>query len=208
MHRRKTSGGSHARQSSRGTMVVLPPVPPPEIFEKELKRLRMRYKVINEILQTELTFLGDMRVVEECYHAMCHECPTISQRQKQTIFGRVKSIIEFGNKFYSDLNGAAGQYATKPQDEIMGAKFDVWLQWDEQTSVGDVFWSSMVRIEKAYMGYCTHQEEASQMIMELEKNELVKAWLEVRSHLTMLTQCRNANDGAQTELVHGISTLF
>ena len=29
----------------------------------------------------------------------------------------------------------------------------------------------MVRIEKAYTGYCIHQEEASQTLQELEKNE-------------------------------------
>jgi hypothetical protein len=37
----------------------------------------------------------------------------------------------------------------------------------------------MVRIEKAYTGYCIHQEEASQTLQELEKNEAVKLWLEV-----------------------------
>jgi len=38
----------------------------------------------------------------------------------------------------------------------------------------------MVRIEKAYTGYCTHHEEASQTLQELEKLESVKLWLEVR----------------------------
>lgn len=38
----------------------------------------------------------------------------------------------------------------------------------------------MVRIEKAYTGYCTHHEEASQMLQELEKAEAVKLWLEVQ----------------------------
>ena len=37
----------------------------------------------------------------------------------------------------------------------------------------------MVRIEKAYTGYCTHQEEAAQTLQELEKDEAVKLWLEV-----------------------------
>jgi hypothetical protein len=39
----------------------------------------------------------------------------------------------------------------------------------------------MVRIEKAYSGYCTHHEEASQLLQDLEKNETVKSWLEVSS---------------------------
>jgi hypothetical protein len=55
----------------------------------------------------------------------------------------------------------------------------------------------MVRIEKAYSGYCTHHEEASQTLQELEKNETVKLWLEVllqagNKYLTT----RNAKDEA------------
>jgi hypothetical protein len=37
----------------------------------------------------------------------------------------------------------------------------------------------MVRIEKAYTGYCTHHEEASHTLQELEKAEVVKLWFEV-----------------------------
>jgi hypothetical protein len=37
----------------------------------------------------------------------------------------------------------------------------------------------MVRIEKAYTGYCIHQEEASQTLRDLEKIEAFKLWLEV-----------------------------
>jgi hypothetical protein len=39
----------------------------------------------------------------------------------------------------------------------------------------------MMRIEKAYTGYCNHQEEASQTIQELEKKQAFKVWLEVAS---------------------------
>jgi hypothetical protein len=37
----------------------------------------------------------------------------------------------------------------------------------------------MVRLEKAYTGYCIHQEEASQALQEIEKSEAVRLWLEV-----------------------------
>jgi hypothetical protein len=55
----------------------------------------------------------------------------------------------------------------------------------------------MVRIEKAYTGYCVHQEEASQALQDLEKNETVKAWLEVRSLCSALTKgMQNTECGA------------
>lgn len=46
----------------------------------------------------------------------------------------------------------------------------------------------MVRIEKAYNGYCTHHEEASQLLQDLEKNDAVKSWLEVPHLTSYLTQ--------------------
>jgi len=61
----------------------------------------------------------------------------------------------------------------------------------------------MVRIEKAYTGYCNHQEEASQTLQELEKKEAVKVWLEVFSKV--VTNIRNVNDGVWIEQRHGIS---
>jgi hypothetical protein len=51
----------------------------------------------------------------------------------------------------------------------------------------------MVRIEKAYTGYCNHQEEASQTLQELEKKEAVKVWLEVLS--IVISNIRSVNDG-------------
>ena len=52
----------------------------------------------------------------------------------------------------------------------------------------------MVRIEKAYTGYCIYQEEASQTLQELEKNEAVKLWLEVVK-CDLQSDSRNVNDG-------------
>jgi len=61
----------------------------------------------------------------------------------------------------------------------------------------------MVRIEKAYTGYCVHQEEASQALQELEKNEKIKNWLEVNP-LDFITDGRNVNVGAWRKQKHGI----
>ena len=64
----------------------------------------------------------------------------------------------------------------------------------------------MVRIEKAYNGYCIHQEEASQTMQELEKNEAVKAWLEVPRVLPDLIQeCkRRSQDRTKAWDIHSL----
>ena len=60
-----------------------------------------------------------------------------------------------------------------------------------------------MRIEKAYTGYCVHQEEASQALQELEKNEKVKSWLEVNP-LNFIIDRRNVNVGVWRKQKHGI----
>lgn len=65
----------------------------------------------------------------------------------------------------------------------------------------------MVRIEKAYTGYCIHQEEASQTMQELEKNEAVKLWLEVQRDKEV-TENRNVSDGVRIVQKRGIFIHF
>jgi RhoGEF domain len=107
----------------------------------------MRFKIINEIVQTENTFLQDMNVLEDGYNAFVYECPFITTRQKQTMFGRTKYVISFSNGFYKGLFEAAGNYVYRTEDEIMNAKFDDLVEWDSETSVGEAFWSSVTAIE-------------------------------------------------------------
>lgn len=62
----------------------------------------------------------------------------------------------------------------------------------------------MVRIEKAYTGYCTHHEEASQTLQELEKLESVKVWLEVKD-ISRVANPRDVSDAVRTEPRRGTS---
>ena len=107
----------------------------------------MRYKIINEIVQTENTFLQDMIVMEEGYHAFCFECPVITSRQKQTMFGRTKNVVSFSNVFYRGLSIAAGSYFDLLEDQIMEARFEELVKWDANTSIGETFWCSVVPIQ-------------------------------------------------------------
>ena len=107
----------------------------------------MRYKIINEIVQTEYTFLQDMIVLEEGYNRFCHECPLISVRQKQTMFGRTKNIVLFSDVFYKGLSVSAGCYLDRREEEIKGASYDELVEWDAETSIGEAFWSSVISFE-------------------------------------------------------------
>ena len=116
---------------------------PPEDIEKETKRLKMRYKIINEMMQTEQTFLQDMIVMEEEYNAFCYDCSLVSKRHQQTIFGRTKYVVAFSSTFYKDLSIAAGKYVDTEESLIVEAGYEQLLDWDAQTSIGEAFWSSV-----------------------------------------------------------------
>jgi len=109
--------------------------------------LRMRYKIINEIVQTENIFLQDMIVLEEGYNAFCFECPVITSRQRQTMFGRTKNVVSFSNEFNKGLQIAAGSYIELQEDQIMEARFQELVKWDADTSIGETFWCSVKQIQ-------------------------------------------------------------
>jgi hypothetical protein len=118
-------------------------LPTPESIAQETKRLRTRYKIINEIVQTEKVFLSDMHVLDEYYGNLTSECPVFTIRHKQTIFGRIKNILSFGNGFYKELVTAAGEYATLEENTVIEARFDELLEWNADTTIGETFWSSV-----------------------------------------------------------------
>lgn len=118
-------------------------LPTSESLSQESKRLRTRYKIINEIVQTEKVFLSDMHVLEDYYGNLTNECSVLTARHKQTIFGRMKNILSFGDGFYKEIVTAAGEYATLDESKVIDARFDELLDWDADTTLGETFWSSV-----------------------------------------------------------------
>jgi hypothetical protein len=94
-------------------------------------------------VETENVFLADMMVLEEGYNSLVHECPTITTRQQQTIFGRTQNVVSFTNTFHAELVTSAQCYLKIPGDEIGEARFDELLAWDAESTIGETFWSSV-----------------------------------------------------------------
>jgi hypothetical protein len=94
-------------------------------------------------LKTEITFIQDIHVLNDYYAARTQDCPLLSPRQRQIIFGRIKGLLSFGDTFQRELMKAAGDYADLPESQILEARFDELLDWDADTSIGDTFWSSV-----------------------------------------------------------------
>jgi hypothetical protein len=107
-------------------------------------------------LQTEITFIQDMHVLNDHYAARTQDCPLLSPRQKQIIFGRIKGLLSFGDTFQRELTKAAGDYANLSERQILDARFDELLDWDAETSIGETFWSS---VRYLTMGLTTDGED-------------------------------------------------
>jgi RhoGEF domain len=118
-------------------------VPSPEVIEKETKRMKKRFKIIKEIIETEDIFLQDMSVLEDGYSAYCNECPAISTHNKQTIFGRTGSVVEFSKLFYKEIVQSSLDYVNRMEEDVDGASYEDFLEWDKEIAIGEAFWSSV-----------------------------------------------------------------
>lgn len=97
------------------------------------------------MIVTEYTFLQDMIALEESYNAFTGECPTITARHKQTIFGKVKNVLSFTDKFHKELVQAADSFLKRTEDSIMNCTYEELVKWDSDVSVGETFWSSVIQ---------------------------------------------------------------
>ena len=131
------------RKHSLGGSLLSEVVPSPEDIAKETKRLKMRFKIINEIVQTEQTFLQDMTALQHCYAEYCQECPLITSRHKQTIFGRLKNVLSFTETFQKELSSAGAEYVRNTEERLVEIKYEDLALWDSETYMGEAFWSSV-----------------------------------------------------------------
>jgi len=120
------------------------PSPSPDFLAKETKRLKMRYRIITEIVQTENSFVQDMHVLNECYFAHAHECSILSPKHNQTIFGRLKNVTMFADDFRKELAKASAEYERISEEQINEAQLEELMEWDKDTTMGDAFWSSVL----------------------------------------------------------------
>jgi hypothetical protein len=109
----------------------------------EVKRLRTRYRILTEIVSTEYSFVQDMQVLKDCYLSHTDDCPPLSPKHKQTIFGRLNSVLTFANDFQKELEKALAGYEKISEDQINEAELEQLVEWDKETTIGDVFWSSV-----------------------------------------------------------------
>ncbi|KAI8083657.1 hypothetical protein BDF21DRAFT_416390 [Thamnidium elegans] len=111
-----------------------------------------RYKVIQELLETERTYQKDMLLLKEIYYDQATHC--FSKSNVRHLFSNLPDIVDFERTFVTLLDHSC-----------------------EQDSVGTAFRESMRSIDSIYSEYCKRQEDAVLKLQELETQAEVQAFL-------------------------------
>lgn len=180
------------------------------------KRLKTRNHIIKELVDTEHSFLQDMKVVDDIYRGTS-EIIIISLEDVKTLFGNSDQIITFSANFLDSLKQASKPVYVLPkakryksgkskQDNRTSGQTDHSLDTtddqssiytgpelsdddkDRKTFVGEAFGAHMNEMEKVYTEYLKNHDSATKKLQVLQKNPKVQIWLkECRSYAHDLT---------------------
>lgn len=188
--------GDERKQSE----VSLPAKDGQEKADKERNRLRQRYNIIKEIVDTEMVFVRDMNVVEEIYKGTAEACPKLDNKTIKLIFRNTDEIISFHTAFVASLKEAVssvytpkgGQSPPTPKDDATAtdaatvstagsattsAEPDLDEAKDRQTKIGPVFLKHMEKMKAAHEGFLRSSDAATKRLIQIQEDKTVKLWL-------------------------------
>eukprot|EP01126_Amoeba_proteus_P049597 TRINITY_DN5810_c4_g1_i1.p1 TRINITY_DN5810_c4_g1~~TRINITY_DN5810_c4_g1_i1.p1 ORF type:complete len:435 (-),score=116.40 TRINITY_DN5810_c4_g1_i1:81-1355(-) len=148
---------------NRATENSLTPKKEPE--EEKVKRLQTRGRVINEIIQTELDFVNDMKLLIEVFYNPFEENGLLNRSELETLFCGVGELI----KINEDM---ASKFVNRKEETV---RKGISL---EEMPIGDIFVEAAPSLQ-GYKTYCTNQSDAFALLEELmECNKDFKEFLE------------------------------
>jgi hypothetical protein len=169
---RLTNGGHH------------PAAFPGEDEEAYTRRLHRRFRILEELVTTENTYLSDLMVISQIWMATSKDAFP-SPAERTTVFSNIEDIADFDNQLLVDLKQAfepvaywkrTGDEPEPEEDEEEDFKepenpfIHVNLHNDDQTSVGYVLKTYLSTIETLYTRYLLNHERASKVISSHKKH--------------------------------------
>ncbi|KAI1302996.1 hypothetical protein EDD11_005449 [Mortierella claussenii] len=134
--------------------------------EKERKhRLDKRRRVVQELMETEISFSKDMLLLQEVYVTDMAESPLFTQADEKIIFMNLGEVIELTLDFIALLTPACGGGVDEPYN-------------DSATFVGEAFLQMTSRIRRVYSEYCKRQEASAQHLLELDGRKELKPFFD------------------------------
>ncbi|KAL2911193.1 hypothetical protein HK105_209344 [Polyrhizophydium stewartii] len=129
--------------------------------ELAAKRAAKRAKIVEEIVDTERSFLSDMHLLLEIYVIPARNTGALPVADQKLLFGQLEPVIATSTELLALLEAATA------------SDTDQWI--------GDVFGDMMTRIETSYCDYCKHNEAAIAKLTEYAAPtcpEPIKAFLD------------------------------
>ncbi|KAF8932122.1 hypothetical protein BGZ58_007214 [Dissophora ornata] len=134
--------------------------------EKERKhRLDKRRRVIQELLETEISYSKDMTLLQEVYVTDMAESHHFSPADEKIIFMNLGDVVALTLDFIALLTPACG-----------GGTSEAYS--DDNTFVGEAFLQMISRIRRVYSEYCKRQEASAQHLLELESRKDLKPFFD------------------------------
>ncbi|RUS31189.1 hypothetical protein BC938DRAFT_478294, partial [Jimgerdemannia flammicorona] len=84
-----------------------PPSPPPDPVEVERKRREKRRNVVRELVETEIGYLRDMRLLQDVYYKQAAESSVFDKNDLRIIFSNLVQVVQFSIMFIDLLESAS-----------------------------------------------------------------------------------------------------
>ncbi|KAJ8327394.1 hypothetical protein QVD99_008062 [Batrachochytrium dendrobatidis] len=110
-----------------------------QLLETEAKRAYKWTKIVEEIVETERTYLSDMHVLHSVYVLPSLQSGVLPATDHKLLFGHLENVIATSTVFLKELEAAANAH---PQ------------------TMGEAFMRMIHSIEVTYCNYCKHNEAA------------------------------------------------
>ncbi|KAG0334714.1 hypothetical protein BG004_000295, partial [Podila humilis] len=146
---------------SRSNSALLKEDSPEEIDRKH--RQDKRRRVVQELLETEISFSKDMLLLQEVYVTDMAESSLFTPADEKIIFTNLGDVISLTLDFVALLTPACGGREA----------YD-----DSRTFVGDAFIQMISQIRRVYSEYCKRQEASAQHLQELDQRSDLKLFFD------------------------------
>lgn len=127
---------------------------------KVQKRIRTKYNLIRELVSTEESFVADLEVLLDIYHANLLKqpyCDYVSERDASALFTNLPQILSLSRTFVAHLKERVPPYIIKCDLTPPTTKNSKKLE-DIESNVGEVVLEYMPNMEMAYMVYCAQSQ--------------------------------------------------
>ena len=159
------------------------------------KRLKQRRHIIKELVDTEMTFERDMKVVVDIYQATAEAIA--SKADLAIIFINSEEVVQFSRNFGTQLKNTAkpiydksrtGRSSSAQPSLTRSSSYASTLDGDKelsdadrdrQTRIGDVFLASAAEMERVYTEYMVKANAANTKAQTVLQTDKGKLWTEM-----------------------------